>query len=215
MQGNGVITNTLACCGMPGKFAGCDAKVNIAGQTTIPHLGRREHAILRFLKLADALQIPRQGTELEFPVTEFEKSTFKSVIDACRLDAHGYVCVHPGTRNVRRRWPIENFASIANEITAQGFPVILTGSIEEKSLLRELQARINGRVVKIVESFRHLTAGELACVLAHARLLVSNDTGVSHIASALHVPSVILFSPYSHMNRWRPLDTETHLVIPY
>lgn len=52
-------------------------------------------------------------------------------------------------------------------------------------------------------------------LLFHARLLVSNDTGVSHIAAALHVPRVILFSPYSDINRWRPLDIMQHIATPW
>jgi ADP-heptose:LPS heptosyltransferase len=216
MQGNGVITNTLCMLWDGRKVCGLRREGEYCpNEELFPISKDGEHEVLRFLKLADALAIPRQGTELEFPITDFEMSTVRKMIGGCGLEPREYICVHPGARDVRRRWPIENFASIANEITAQGYPVMLTGSMEEKSLLCELQRQISGRVTNIVESFGHLTAGELGCVLQHSRLLVSNDTGVSHIASALRVPSTILFSAYSDMNRWRPLDAGKHLAIPY
>jgi ADP-heptose:LPS heptosyltransferase len=216
MQGNGVITNTLCMlwdarevCGLRREGEYCP------NEELFPISEDGEHEVLRFLKLADVLTIPHQGTQLEFPVTLSEMSSFRKIIEVCGLAPNEYVCVHPGARDVRRRWPIENFAFITNEITAQGYPVVLTGSMDEKNLLEQLKEKTSGRIVNIVESFGHLTAGELACLLKHSRLLVSNDTGVSHIASALQVPSVILFSPYSDMGRWRPLDGVKHLAIPY
>jgi ADP-heptose:LPS heptosyltransferase len=66
-----------------------------------------------------------------------------------------------------------------------------------------------------VERFGHVNAGVLAGILKEAALLISNDTGVSHMAAALSVPSVIVFSPYSDVNRWRPLDSQKHKVIPF
>jgi ADP-heptose:LPS heptosyltransferase len=216
MHGNGVITNTLCMLWDGRKVCGLRREGEYCpNEELFPISEDGEHEVLRFLKLADVLAIPRQGTELEFPLTDSEMSMCRKIIDMCGLSAREYICVHPGARDVRRRWPMENFAFIANQITAQGYSVMLTGSLDEKDLLGELQEKISGRVINIVESFGHLTTGELGCVLKHSRLLFSNDTGVSHIASALHVPSIILFSPYSDINRWRPLDHEKHLAIPH
>ncbi len=52
----------------------------------------------------------------------------------------------------------------------------------------------------------------MALLLANARLLFSNDTGVSHVAAAFQTPSVILFTA-SDPNRWRPLDHHLHRII--
>lgn len=216
MHGNGVITNSL-CMLLGGKtVCGLRKRGGYApDEALFPASDDGEHEILRFLKLPECLGIPARGTELEFPLTAEDVTTFQHIAGKTGIRPQHYICLHPGARDPKRRWPVENFARVANEMTAHGYPLVLTGSIGEKALLKSLQHQIRQPVINIVESFGHLTAGELAALLSHARLLVSNDTGVSHIASALHLPSVILFSPHSDLSRWRPLDTQTHLAIPY
>lgn len=215
MHGNGAVTNDMCMRWGAKQVLGLRRGTEDSAQyASFPISEDGEHEVLRFLKLIDGLQIGRRGTHLEFPITKEEDSRANDILIASCLTEGGYVCVHPGARDKRRRWPVENFGFIANHIAAHGLPVVLTGSMDEKELLADLQHRISTPVVNIVERFGHLGAGELAAVLGKSRLLVSNDTGVSHIAAALAVPSVIVFSPYSEYGRWRPLDNQQHIAIP-
>ncbi|HWT79106.1 MAG TPA: glycosyltransferase family 9 protein, partial [Candidatus Methylomirabilis sp.] len=54
--------------------------------------------------------------------------------------------------------------------------------------------------------------GSLAALLSGAALLVCNDTGVSHLADALRVPSVVI-STGNNPQRWAPRDQERHQVL--
>jgi ADP-heptose:LPS heptosyltransferase len=54
--------------------------------------------------------------------------------------------------------------------------------------------------------------GALAALIAQARLVVSNDTGISHVAAAVATPSVIV-SCGADTERWAPLDHERHQVL--
>ena len=52
----------------------------------------------------------------------------------------------------------------------------------------------------------------LAALLSRSRLLISNDTGVSHLAAALRVPSVVI-SHNSDPLRWTPPEAPSHRVL--
>lgn len=214
MQGNGEITNTLCAtwgsqrmCGLrkPGEYA--------PDENMFPVSTDDEHEVIRFFKLLKCLDIPPRGTSLEFPIDESEESSARARLKSLKLEPHRFVCIHPGARDIRRRWPVDNFAFIANKLAHAPYPIVLTGSAQEAAILSSLQEKIDRPVINIVETFGHLSIGELAGMLKYARLLISNDTGVSHVASALKLPSVVIFSPYSNPHRWRPLDTQRHIIV--
>ncbi|MBV9786974.1 MAG: hypothetical protein JOZ51_02280, partial [Chloroflexi bacterium] len=54
--------------------------------------------------------------------------------------------------------------------------------------------------------------GGFAAVLCRVDLLLSNDTGASHVAAATGTRSIVLFGP-SRPEQWAPLDRERHQVI--
>jgi ADP-heptose:LPS heptosyltransferase len=56
------------------------------------------------------------------------------------------------------------------------------------------------------------TLGQFAAVIASLDLLVTNDTGASHVAAATGTPSIVLFGP-TDPRRWAPLDLIRHHVI--
>lgn len=215
MQGNGSLTNSM-CVLFHARYT---AGLRLAGEYApdekfFPVSDDTEHEILRFLKITDALGIPRQGTALEFPILAKEYSSYSHVSEQLKLQPGKYICIHPGARNPLRRWAPEKFATIANFIGEQGYTVVLTGSQEEAAVLQSVAAGIIYPVINIVDLVGHLDIGELALLMKHSALLISNDTGVSHVAAALHIPSIIIFSTYSKVERWAPLDTSLHRIIP-
>jgi ADP-heptose:LPS heptosyltransferase len=215
MQGNGSITNSM-CMLFNAQYT---AGLRLAGDYTpdeklFPISDDSEHEILRFLKITDALGMPQQGTTLEFPILSREYKNFANISERLDLQAGKYICIHPGARDPLRRWSPENFAAIANAIGGQGYTFVLTGSREEATILERVAARITYRVINIVDTLGHLDIGELALIMKSSALLISNDTGVSHVAAALDIPSIIIFSTYSKVERWAPLDTSLHRIVP-
>lgn len=216
LQGNGEITNSMCMLWGAKRVSGLRKSGEYEAISSLfPVSQDGEHEITRFFKILHCLNIPVQGTDLEYPITREEEIKANQLLQSVGIRPHEFICIHPGARDVRRRWPVDNFAFIANQLATRDCSIVLTGSAEEAAVLSTLQENVLSPVINVVESFGHLTAGELAAILKRARMLVSNDTGVSHLAVALAVPSVIIFSRYSSFERWRPLNSKLHHAIPF
>lgn len=165
--------------------------------------------VRRHLRLMEFLGIPGAGDQLEFPLTDDDEAEFGRLGEAAALEPGSYVCLHPGGRRPTNRWTPDRFAQVADRLSGHGLIVVLTGTCAEIELGEAVQRRMQGRAINLVG---RTTLGALGVLLSRARLLVSNDTGVSHLAAALSIPSVIVCIG-SDPVRWGPLDRLRHRVV--
>lgn len=169
----------------------------------------RETEISRFLLLMEHLGVPLRGDHLEFPLDHQDERDFVELRWAPELAASDYVCVHPGARFHSRRWQPEKFASVADSLAAGRYKIVLTGTAAEKELTKAVQESM---LFEAVDLAGKTSLGALGVLLSKARLLVSNDTGVSHIAAALGTPSVVVVLG-SDPARWQMYDPSFHRVV--
>jgi ADP-heptose:LPS heptosyltransferase len=162
----------------------------------------------RHLRLMKFLGIPLQGEHLEFPLFEEDWNELEEICALFHL-GNEYICIHPGARAVERRWPIKHFAAMADGLSALGYQVVLTGSSDEVKLTREVAEQMKTSAIDLGGKTR---LGVLGALVSRARLVVSNDTGISHVAAALQTPSVILFAAPSS-DRWAPQNKKLHKPI--
>ncbi|HET7397589.1 MAG TPA: glycosyltransferase family 9 protein [Intrasporangium sp.] len=122
----------------------------------------------------------------------------------------GAVVVHPGAAHPSRRWPPERFAAVARWAAGQGWPVVVTGGAQERTLAEEV-CRAAGLPPEAALAGRTDLAG-LAALVSAARLLVCGDTGVAHLSTAYGTPSVLLFGPVPPAE-WGPVTSGPHTVL--
>lgn len=164
-----------------------------------------EHEVQRYLRLMGRLGIASQGAALEFPLGAEDWSEWTGI----GLERDSYAVVHAGAQLASRRWPPERFARVADALAAEGLQIVLTGSAAEKRLVQKLLQAMRAPALELAG----LTSlGGLAALVARARLVIANDTGISHIAAAVKAPSVIVASG-SDPKRWAPLDRQLHRVL--
>jgi ADP-heptose:LPS heptosyltransferase len=155
------------------------------------------------------LGVPAQGSELEFPILGEEWREVATVRAACGLRPGEYACVHPGARASARRWAPERFAAVADLLAARGLRIVLTGIDEESEVAGAVARSMHTGCVNLAGK---TPLGVLAPLLTGARLLVCNDTGISHVAEALRVPSVVIYTG-SSPERWAPPDGARHRAV--
>ncbi|MEU1586747.1 glycosyltransferase family 9 protein [Micromonospora sp. NPDC005710] len=123
----------------------------------------------------------------------------------------GVTVLHPGSKIPAKRWPAERFAGLARALTDQGHRVLLTGSADERALAARV-ADAAGLTPDAVLAGR-TDLGALAALVADARLVVSGDTGVAHLATGYATPSVVLFGPVPPAHWGPPPDRPRHRVL--
>ncbi|MFL6624729.1 MAG: glycosyltransferase family 9 protein [Sulfurifustis sp.] len=168
-----------------------------------------EPEVRRLLRLLEFLGVPLRGDALDFPIAPAEWRAAAGARARFGLQPGYYACVHPGARAATRRWPPERFARVADRLAAKGLRVVVTGTAEEGVLAAAIAKSMHAPCVDLTGQ---TSVGVLAALLTGAKLLVCNDTGVSHIAAALRVPSVVIYLG-SSPERWAPLDHERHRAV--
>lgn len=169
----------------------------------------REHEIRRYLQLIEFLGIPLQGGTLEFPLFQRDEKDFSSLDKVKHIQAHEYICIHPGARLHSGRWLIERFSKVADALAASGLKIVFTGSADEIQLNETVGANTKAPFINLAG---HTNLGALAILLKKAWLLICNDTGVSHIAAALRVLSIVIVAG-SDPSRWAPLDHQSYIIL--
>ncbi|MGB5619110.1 MAG: glycosyltransferase family 9 protein, partial [Desulfobacterales bacterium] len=140
----------------------------------------------------------------------FSQTLFHLKGDANRKRCAGArAIISPGAGSVKKRWPLERFMMVAAELKKRGLQSsILLGPAEidlEAALQHGPQSQ--PQVVK-TRSFQ-----ELITVLESAIIYIGNDSGVSHLAAFLSVPTLVIFGP-SDPDRWRPFGDHVRIVKP-
>ncbi len=166
--------------------------------------------VRRYLALLEHLGLPKgEDAALELPLDARDRARAAELAGRMRLDPARTVFLHPGARLASRRWPPARFAAVGRRLAGEGWRIAVTGSEAERPMAAGLAAAI-GRQAVDLSGMTDL--GMLAGLLERARLLICNDTGVSHVAAAVRAPSVVIASG-SDVGRWAPLDTSLHTVL--
>src|SRR3989338_7764901 len=124
------------------------------------------------------------------------------VVSALQAVGGPFGLLSPGARFLLKPSPLENFAVLAERLLAE-FPVslVIIGGKEDRELGAALAAARPARV--------HNLAGDTALpetaeVLRRGCLFIGNDNGAAHLAAAVGIPCVTLFSGVTFPGLWEP-----------
>ena len=115
------------------------------------------------------------------------------------LTHRAYVVLAPGSEyGPAKRWPASHYAELAEKLD---LPVLLLGSGKEAALCDEIASPVNAAEPGKCLNLAGKTAlDEALCLIAATKSIVSNDSGLMHVAAALGVPQVAIFGSSSPMH---------------
>lgn len=119
------------------------------------------------------------------------------------------LCLHPGSGSAAKNWPAVRFAEVARWAQRElGLRVVLISGPADDAAL--------GGVQRCLDRLEHwvlhgLPLPLLAAILMRSRAYVGNDSGVSHLAAALGVPTLAVFGP-TDPHVWAPRGSSVHVL---
>lgn len=209
MQGNGTFVNPMMeLLGAKHTAGFCVPQDYCPGDLFLEYPNGGSE-IERHLALMHHLDIPPAGTGLEFPLTEKDRAEVLQLNLA--IEDRKYMCIHPGSRGDWRQWPPPYFAALGDYCATQGMNVLITGTKEERSITASVVRHMKQPAVDLTGK---TSLGAVGYLISRAFALISNCTGVSHIASACKTPSIVI-SMDGEPGRWGPLDKSLHTTIDW
>jgi len=158
---------------------------------TIPLSSLEMHAVDRYLAVGPMLGLDDGAADFSFPVPREATDRIDALLHYYDIANLKLVAMAPGTVWETKQWRREGFAEVARHFLQKGLAVTLIGASRERALCEEVAALAPGAINLAGET----TLPELAALIRHSAISVTNDSGPMHLAVALGRPVVSVFGP--------------------
>jgi lipopolysaccharide heptosyltransferase II len=151
-----------------------------------------------------------ETSKLKIYPTQESITEGKKIITENGLQGKKLIAINLGSGGSDKSWAIENFKELI-KILAKKYEtkIILLGGPKEKELVEKIIPEINEFIVNQVG----LSFDALFGLVSQVHLYIANNTGPTHIASALQIPTVVVYnSKFQKPGRWAPWGNK-HRVI--
>ena len=153
------------------------------------------HKALSYLPLLGADAAPSPSVSFDYTVAGEERAQARALLEEAGSGRGPLIILHPGANWDHKRWPPDRFARLGDQLAAaRRARIVITGAPEDGPLAGSIRHAMRQPATVLAG---RTSLRELAACLEQAQLLVSNDTGVLHLAAALMRPLVALYGPTS------------------
>ncbi len=136
---------------------------------------------------------PPDSTAQLIEAAHSDRRRGRELLDSLGVGPTGrIVVIHPGSGGREKCWHHDNFLSVAGELAKEGFEVVFTLGPAEQERFTDDQIR---RISSAGACLRDAPLSDVLAILSGAAAFVGNDTGVTHLAAGLGVPTLALFGP--------------------
>lgn len=149
--------------------------------------------VQRFVALGHSLH-PDLAPEYEIPRIIIEDSFLNTTLDKFQLETTKPILVFcPGAEyGSAKRWPEKYYAQLGKVMLDRGFQVIILGSEKDKPVATDIVS-LTSSTAKLKDLTGTTSLKEVIALLQATTVVVSNDSGLMHIAAAVNTPLVALY----------------------
>lgn len=174
----------------------------------------RRHRWYSFMEVFDFLGLPEpQPGYVRFPPEALRMPT------SARLEEQGfdpsrpYAVLHAGATKDYKKWPLTHFAQLAQLLRDEGLQVVFIGAGRDAEETAQALAfvRQQGDTHGIFDATNQFSLAQLGGFLHGAQLMVGNDSGPFHLATAVGVKGAVIFGP-TDAGLWRPMSDSVRVL---
>ena len=165
-----------------------------------------EHQIWKHLRLVEAAGAAMPSSpDSSWDVDDGLVESGRSILEEIGWTGSPYLVAHVASfAHAAKRWDLARFARLFDELARRrNLDVVLVGSASETAV--NAQVRALAREARILDLSGKSSLPQLLGVLRSAALFVGNDSGISHLAGAVGIPTTVIFGP-TDPDATRPWD---------
>lgn len=156
--------------------------------TKINIYGRPVPVPERYFEAARELDVAPDGGPPEFFLAPATRERMRYWLTERGLDRRPFAALAPGAAHATKRWPLRHWRTLAAELEKLGYGLVALGGPGDRKIAAELGPGVTNAAGEF-------SLQETGACLARARVLVSGDTGVMHMATGVGTRVVALFGP--------------------
>jgi heptosyltransferase-2 len=142
----------------------------------------------RYFEAARQLDVGPDGGPPEFFLGAAARERVARWLAERGLATEPFATLAPGAAHATKRWPIAHWQALAGRLREMGYRLVVLGGPEDRGAAQQL-----GPLAESAAG--EFTLQETGACLARAKVLISGDTGVMHMATGVGTPVVALFGP--------------------
>ncbi|APW45486.1 lipopolysaccharide heptosyltransferase II [Rhodoferax antarcticus] len=213
-----ICPNSLKSALLP-FLAGIPERVGYLGEARVgllthrlknPSKGKRPPMVAFYCALSGEADV-----NADRPQLHIDPAAADAVLQVLGLQRGGYVVMAPGAEfGPAKRWPTRHFAELARQLS---LPVVLLGSAKEADLCAEIEQGCQTPGLSstppppILNLAGKTSLAQALAVISATRSMVSNDSGLMHVAAGFGVRQVAVFGSSSPLHT-PPLNAAAHVV---
>ena len=190
-------------------FIGAKEKITFFRKELFGRKNKINEAERRLRMMPFSFPIP-EDKSLFFPVSEKNLVSIQGILKNHGIEPEEKtVILNPGANWEAKRWKKESFAEVGDKLAKEyKARIIIIGGKKEENLAEDVKNLMKEEAVNLAGKTR---LGELAALLEKSSLLITNDTGPMHLASAVKCPVVAIYGPGNWL-RYGPYENRCRIV---
>ncbi len=169
----------------------------------------RYYALMK-CELLQPLGIKEESSDLYYKVKDESIQKIDNWLKKQNIADRNFVVFSPGTPVLAKQWSLDNFAKLGDLIIKNhNLDIVLLWGPKEDILCHEIISKMKEKAILALPT----SFNEAAALLRKAKIYISQDGGINHLAISQKCPSIAIFGPHTNPKKWQAWHKKEHTYL--